>query len=69
VQYTQVNACRSALAQQKKIDELAPMFLEKFDVKLKVRMGLHSGPVDAGNMGSLNRFEYQILSVRRSRSQ
>lgn len=54
-------ACLAALAQQRKIDELRPLFREKFGVELKVRMGINTGPVDAGNMGSLNRFEYTVM--------
>ena len=54
-------ACRAALAQQQKIDELRPVFREKFGVELKVRMGINAGPVDAGNMGSLNRCEYTVM--------
>jgi class 3 adenylate cyclase/CHASE2 domain-containing sensor protein len=54
-------ACRSALAQQRKIDELRPIFAEKFEVDLQVRMGINTGAVDAGNMGSLNRFEYTVM--------
>jgi len=55
------HACRAALAQQAKIAELRPLFREKFGVELEVRMGLNTGPVDAGNMGSLNRFEYTVM--------
>lgn len=54
-------ACRAALAQQKRIAELRPVFQERFGVDLQVRMGLNTGAVDAGNMGSLNRFEYTVM--------
>ena len=37
------------------------MFRKKYEVELKVRMGINSGIVSAGNMGSQNRFEYTVM--------
>ncbi|MBI4025280.1 MAG: adenylate/guanylate cyclase domain-containing protein [Verrucomicrobia bacterium] len=56
-----VQTCLSALEQQEKIRELKPVFVEKYNVPLKVRMGLNSGIVSAGNMGSRNRYEYTVM--------
>ena len=54
-------ACVSALEQQGKIRELQTVFKEKYGMNLKVRMGLNTGIVSAGNMGSENRYEYTVM--------
>ena len=54
-------ACRAALAQQKKLSELRDGFKEHFDVDLTVRMGLNSGLVSAGNMGSDKHFSFTVM--------
>ena len=54
-------ACLSALEQQARIQEIKSMFLQTYGVTLKVRMGLNSGIVSAGNMGSRNRYEYTVM--------
>ncbi len=54
-------ACMAALQQQVKIQELKPVFREQFGLELKVRMGLNTGVVSAGNMGSKNRYEYTVM--------
>lgn len=56
-----VMACLAAIDQQAKIRELAPVFLEKYSVKLHVRMGINTGVVSAGNMGSEERYEYTVM--------
>lgn len=54
-------ACWSALDQQAKLAELRPILKAEFDVDIFVRMGLNSGEVSAGNMGSKNRFSYTVM--------
>ncbi len=54
-------ACWAALDQQRLIAELAPGFKEKFGVDVMARMGLNSGVVSAGNMGSEKRFSYTVM--------
>ena len=54
-------ACWAALDQQKEISALRPVFLNEFGVEIKVRMGLNSGYVSAGNMGSEKRMSYTVM--------
>lgn len=54
-------ACWAALEQQARLEELRPSFKEEFGVDIHVRMGLNSGVVSAGNMGSIRRFSYTVM--------
>ncbi|MDD5582493.1 MAG: adenylate/guanylate cyclase domain-containing protein [Candidatus Marinimicrobia bacterium] len=54
-------ACWAALDQQKKLAELRPLLKKEYGVELYVRMGINSGSVSAGNMGSEQRFQYTVL--------
>ena len=54
-------ACWAALDQQKMISELRPKFIEEFGIDIVVRMGLNSGLVSAGNMGSEKRMSYTVM--------
>lgn len=54
-------ACWAALEQQVKLNDLRPAFKERFNVDVMVRMGLNSGVVSAGNMGSVKRFSYTVM--------
>ncbi len=54
-------ACWAALDQQKLIKELSPGFKEEFGVDVTARMGLNSGSVVAGNMGSDKHFSYTVM--------
>jgi class 3 adenylate cyclase/CHASE2 domain-containing sensor protein len=54
-------ACFSALEQQQKIREITPHFLKDYDVKLHVRIGINSGIVSAGMMGSREKKEYTVM--------
>lgn len=56
-----VQACFSALEQQAKIRELLAFFKTEYNVELHVRMGLNSGFVSAGNMGSKGKKEYTVM--------
>ena len=53
--------CWSALDQQAKLAELRPEFKRDFGVDLTVRMGLNSGIVSAGHMGSEHRKSYTVM--------
>lgn len=55
------NACWSALDQQAKLAELRPRLLEEFGHTITVRMGINSGRVSAGNMGSAQKFQYTVM--------
>ena len=54
-------ACWAVLDQLKKLDEIREDLYEEFGYRLNVRMGVNSGEVAAGNMGSENRFSYTVM--------
>lgn len=54
-------ACFSALDQQANLDILREEIKDEFNVNIKVRMGINSGDVSAGNMGSAQRFQYTVM--------
>ncbi len=55
------NACKTALEMQEEIDKLRPE-LENLGFKnFSVRIGLNSGDMTVGNMGSDSRFDYTVL--------
>ena len=54
-------ACYSAIDQQKRLEILREEIKEEFDVEIFVRMGINSGDVSAGNMGSAQRFQYTVM--------
>jgi adenylate cyclase len=54
-------AVRAALRCQAVLSELRPKFAERFGVTVNARIGLNSGPVVVGNMGSAQRFNYTFL--------
>lgn len=56
-----VQACIAALEQQEKLAEIRPQLLAEFGHDVQVRMGLNSGTVTAGNMGSQRRFSYTVM--------
>ena len=54
-------ACRSALAQQHLLNRLNDRIESEFGIRLRVRMGINSGEVTAGNMGSERKFQYTVI--------
>lgn len=54
-------ACLSAIEQQKIIDYLNLRLSNEYGINLHVRMGLNSGVVTAGNMGSERKFQYTVM--------
>ncbi|MBN2704723.1 MAG: adenylate/guanylate cyclase domain-containing protein [Pontiellaceae bacterium] len=54
-------ACLAALEQQEKLAELRDQLKQEYGHELHVRMGINSGTVTAGNMGSENRFSYTVM--------
>jgi adenylate cyclase len=56
-----VRACRAALACQKRLAELSPLFAKKYGHGLSMRIGVNSGPAVVGNMGSHSRFDYTAM--------
>lgn len=56
-----VLAVHTALECQSKLAELNPRYREQIGSELHQRIGLNSGPVVVGNMGSRQRFNYTFL--------
>jgi len=56
-----VRACRAALRCQRKLSERRKEFFDRTGVDLYMRIGIHTGEVVVGNMGSNNRFNYTVL--------
>lgn len=56
-----VQACLAALEQQRKVREIVPAFRKTCGVDLVVRMGINTGVVSAGGMGSMDRREYTVM--------
>ncbi len=56
-----VQACMAAIEQQARLAEIRPLLCKEFGHDIHVRMGLNSGTVTAGNMGSKNRFSYTVM--------
>jgi len=53
--------CRAAVRCQRKLTERRAEFVERFGAELKMRIGLNTGPVTVGNLGSKQRFDYTVL--------
>lgn len=54
-------AVRAALKCQKRLAERRPEFLERTGCELTMRIGVNTGDVVVGNMGSRERFDYTVL--------
>lgn len=54
-------ACRAALRCQRKLAERRKEFCDRTGAELFMRIGIHTGAVVVGNMGSHNRFNYTVL--------
>jgi len=54
---------RSAIAMQKKISILAEKWKDVVDIDLKVRVGINTGKVIVGNLGSRTRIEYTVIGA------
>lgn len=56
-----VKACLSALRQQEMLSNLNIRLRNEFAIEISVRMGINSGTVKAGNMGSERKFQYTVI--------
>lgn len=54
-------ACRAALRCQQRLEERAEDYQSRTGSVLKARIGLHTGEVIVGNMGSRTRFDYSMI--------
>ncbi|MCC7442846.1 MAG: adenylate/guanylate cyclase domain-containing protein [Bdellovibrionales bacterium] len=56
-----VNACRAAVRMIQRLDELKPVYMEKYGVEVNIGVGVNSGAVSVGNMGSDRIFAYTVI--------
>jgi adenylate cyclase len=56
-----VRACRAAMRCQRRLAELRDGFQQRTGAVLRMRIGMNTGDVVVGNMGSKKRFNYTIL--------
>ncbi len=54
-------AVNAAIQCQLRLRELGQMFQRDFGVSLRMRIGIHTGPVTVGNFGSSTRFNYTVI--------
>ncbi|MFH1212634.1 MAG: adenylate/guanylate cyclase domain-containing protein, partial [Candidatus Neomarinimicrobiota bacterium] len=54
-------ACYAAIDQQAELEIIRPQIKKDHGVDIFVRMGVNSGIVSAGNMGSTQRFQYTVM--------
>nr|HPN83270.1 adenylate/guanylate cyclase domain-containing protein [Spirochaetota bacterium] len=56
-----LRACLASLEMQARVAEMRPLWKKKYGHELFVRMGINTGPMVVGNMGSRNRFDYTMM--------
>jgi len=56
-----VRACRAALRCQRRLAELREAYQQRTGAAMRMRVGINTGEVVVGNMGSHKRFNYTIL--------
>jgi adenylate cyclase len=55
------NACKAAMAMMKALHENKERWLKDFNVDVNIGVGINSGPVNVGNMGSTDNFSYTVI--------
>lgn len=56
-----IDACKTAIAMKKKMKVIADDFKKKGRPEIKIGMGINSGDMVVGNMGSNKRFDYTVI--------
>ncbi|MBI3037930.1 adenylate/guanylate cyclase domain-containing protein [bacterium] len=56
-----LHACQAAVRQKRRLVQVAQIIEREANVKISARMGVNSGIVCAGNMGSKERFQYTVM--------
>ncbi len=56
-----LRACQTACLMQKKLEVIAPDFKKRYNIDVGMGVGVNSGTVSVGNMGSQKIFEYTVL--------
>src|SRR5690606_25813258 len=56
-----INACKAAAKMMNRLRERQPYFLEKYGVEVDAGIGVNSGIVSVGNMGSQRIFSYTVI--------
>lgn len=56
-----LRACRCALAMQHRLDERSREWSDRGYPPVSIRIGINTGPMIVGNMGSRDRFNYTVL--------
>eukprot|EP00727_Mastigamoeba_balamuthi_P014363 m51a1_g9551 hypothetical protein (714) ;mRNA; r:876829-879456 len=55
------HACNAAVAIVGALEELNASFVKRHDLCMSIRIGINSGPVLAGNVGSIERMNYTVI--------
>lgn len=55
------NACKTAIRMMQALAEHRDRFLKEYGVEVKIGIGINSGVVSVGNMGSKNNFSYTVI--------
>lgn len=55
------NACKAAIKMLQALSEHQPRFKQQYGIDVNVGIGINSGPVNVGNMGSDRIFEYTVI--------
>ena len=55
------NACEAAIQMQQALNKERQRFLDEYGIDVEVGIGVHSGVVSVGNMGSETNFNYTVL--------
>ncbi len=56
-----IRACRTVLRCQRRLEEKREAYKQRTGVTIKARIGMNTGEVTVGNMGSRDRFNYTVL--------